>query len=177
MPTQGPRIDCKIVTKRYFVCPKCNQGEFQCEHLYHPPLKSDSIRSAGPWYCDNCGAGWRIYYSDHELYVNSWDTKVSRYVLLEIPPNERPIRLLLEHGFAGDWDEHQIAYLYEEHHCAINFLRDVIEVEHNGEIDPHGLVRHCATFTTEETAMAALRRIAEIETEMLTKGVNPQDQQ
>jgi hypothetical protein len=42
-------------TKHYAGCPECGSKVGPIDHLI-----GDEIKEAGPWFCDDCGCGWRI---------------------------------------------------------------------------------------------------------------------
>lgn len=137
-----------IRTKRFAVCPRCGQGEWGVEHLF-----THGMKSAGPWSCSNCEAAF-VLEVDLEAETIEFrerpDLQQKRcLVLLEIPPQEHPIRLIVE-GFEQTADEH--SYYYEEHTCPENYLRSTLAVELNGRRDPHGLATFISAFAWQDDA-------------------------
>ena len=54
-----------VYTKRFFRCPNGCEHEFSVEHMLEPGRST----TAGPWYCDDCGKGWRLRFDGGEVFV------------------------------------------------------------------------------------------------------------
>ncbi len=133
----------KTITKRMLLCPHCEQEEFSIEHLQRG-------RSAGPWYCDQCGGSF-----DLDLLVSGEvdvtlraERKVLTYNLLVLDPHQTPIAFIVE-GMRfenpskpeSEEDIHRSAeFFYEEHSCPTNWFEPV-KILVDGDDDPHGFLR------------------------------------
>ncbi len=138
----------------YIACPACSQGAHTVSHKMHGG-------GFGPWYCDECGQGFRgRTISGAEAEVELVDSRVIKTVVtLRLDPDDAPITLIVEgiqvlHGdeqFDPDRDE----YFYNEHTCPINFLPKVAEViDDEGNNDPHGVFRWVKTELATKDAPA-----------------------
>jgi hypothetical protein len=141
-------------TKRYFRCPNGCDHKFYVEHLFES-MKKDNVPStkAGPWHCDVCRKGWFLTLQfDGALALELCKTEyTTAWVTLEIPANNpHPIRFRVRHKYVevnkpfDEAIEHH-RYFYEEHTCPTNWLQDVVEVEVDGDCDPHGLARYVSS--------------------------------
>jgi hypothetical protein len=135
-------------------CPNGCGHEWSVEHLFAPPLRTSPeypSRTAGPWYCDECGQGWRLTYSSNAIDVEPYggdpsgggDGKARRQIVtLELPPQDVAVRFkVLGKRFTPQIDEGSVRYFYEEHTCPANWMGEVEEVEIGDDKDPHGLWR------------------------------------
>jgi hypothetical protein len=137
----------EIKTRRYFACPAGCDHEFSVEHLFSGAIAAaaGATRQAGPWYCDACGQAWSLTYDattivDVEPAHRGCGRKRKQWVTLELPPQTRPVRFkVLGMRFQEAIDEDSDRYFYEEHTCPTNWMRNVTEVEFEGDTDPHGL--------------------------------------
>lgn len=147
----------EIKTKRYFTCPNGCAHEFQVEHL----LRKDdpcaaapgTTRTAGPWYCDECGDSWNIAYGDGNIAVtrSKQPRQIKMHVVLEIPPLQSPIRFRITKSTSPEYGENT-EYFYESHSCPTNWLGDIDTMEFEGDQDPHGVIRFVNQFpATPET--------------------------
>lgn len=97
------------------------------------------------WWCHNedCGKQYSWTWNDDEsIDAEPTGTVIERNsVLLELPPQTESIYLILK-GTKGKNTE----YLYNEHQCPSNYLRDVTEVYINDDPDPHGLFKFVASI-------------------------------
>ena len=148
------RVELK--TKRYFTCPNGCKHEMMVEHLLGDGAwgvtKDHPRRTAGPWYCDECGQGWRLTYDASGVDVEAVGKKVDQFVILELPPQSEAIRFKLRTSRVDrDLDESADQYFYEEHTCPTNWLRHVDEVSIAGYDDPHGLWKYVRTYDVEES--------------------------
>lgn len=145
-------------TKRYFTCPNGCEHEFFIEHLLtkgDPCVAPEgTTRTAGPWYCDDCGDSWNIEYTTHSIDVtrSKLPRQIKRHVVLEIPPLASPIRFRITTMRDPTFDAGNSEYLYESHSCPTNWLRDIDIMEFDGDQDPHGVIRFVNQFdATPET--------------------------
>lgn len=141
-----------IKSERYALCPACEERLGIVEHLF---AESFGTRHAGPWYCDNCGAGWKIEV-DREagtIELTEHEDKARPTIVeLRIPPQSEPITLFVsglrwesENGTDKyDHDQHN-RYYYEQHTCPENYFHSILEIYLGDKADPHGLAKYVAT--------------------------------
>lgn len=137
----------EIETKTWALCPSCNGRVGTVDHL-------DIGSNAGPWFCDDCGAGWWLTRTVDGIEHRPHDhVKERTIVTLTLPPQRSEVVFALD-GFrvvkAGERDPANDAYFYDEHTCPTNWLRDVTEVRFEGSDDPHGLWRWVSTRLATE---------------------------
>lgn len=145
----------ELRTKRYFLCPECGDHQFTVEHLFEGPCAVTAgaqKRTAGPWYCDNCGAGWRLSYDANGVDVEPHtDRQRTQYVILELPPQTEPVRFKVKwFRFTPEIDEDRARYYFQEHTCPVNWLRSVEDVSIGKDSDPHGLWKLEAIYDAED---------------------------
>lgn len=145
-PKRGPHrwtafapVDVAERRRRVFVCPGCNAHEFDVEHIFR-----DGRPSFGPWYCENCGAGWHGEQMRGGLSLRPADERSRRVrIVLELKPHAEPLRVTIERMMVRDLDDDEpaesAAYLYEEHLCAQSIFNEVSAVSLGDQNDPHGL--------------------------------------
>lgn len=112
-------------------CPACGHGEFRVDHLV------DRETPFGPWYCDDCGAGFRgnVSGGDVEVELTGETKKITRVLLRARGPLYVEVEGVEFSDVQGDK-----RYFYEEHTCATNFLRVAEQIfTVDGETDPHGM--------------------------------------
>lgn len=152
-------IPLYVETKRYFTCPTGCAHKFYVEHL----LCDHAPGFAGPWYCDVCGKGWRFDYDADGItrVEQSNDMRMTReeWHLLVMPPQPGPVLFKVQTRRLVDDSDDNARYFYEEHTCVANWLRDVADVQANGELDPHGLCRWVGRYETEADIDRELRAI------------------
>lgn len=70
------------------------------------------------------------------------------YHLLVLPPQDKPVYFIVE---SPDYDQtdSQRKFLYESHSCPTNWLNP-IHISHDGDNDPHGLIRYVGTRKESE---------------------------
>lgn len=147
------RVELK--TQRYFTCPNGCAHRMTVEHLLDQDdpcsTKGGPPRSAGPWYCDDCGDGWKLTYDATGVDVEpAGKKKVDQFVILELPPQTEPVCFKLRTSRVDRaLDEEADVYFYEEHTCPTNWLRHVDEVSIGDDDDPHGLWKHVRTYDVE----------------------------
>lgn len=160
----------ELKTRRYFSCPNGCDHELSVEHLFHGVLAVTAEyprRTAGPWYCDVCGQGWRLSYDHESIDVEPYDGGAGnrgfgrdgkrrwQWVVLELPPQREPVRFKVRGmRFSPEINEENVRYYYEEHTCPVNWLAEVNEVRIGEDADPHGLWRvvEVSDLTDEEKA-------------------------
>ena len=146
----------KIQTReeRYFPCPECGQHDFGVTHL------TDGS-SAGPWYCDECGAGWMLRIDGAEISVErASDRRVRTLVLLErgdLRLVVKGVRLEPDRDASPDELWARDRYFYEQHTCPINFLRDAVVVMMPEDVDPHGAFSYVGTVVAEGDLLRRLQ--------------------
>lgn len=75
---------------------------------------------------------------------------MKRYDLLVLPPQTKPVYFIVEReDYDHDSTEEQTKFLYESHSCPVNWL-EPIYVHHDGDSDPHGLIRYVASKKADE---------------------------
>ena len=137
----------EIKAKRFWECPKCGD-EHWIEHL----LDGTTVSPSFSWACD-CGATWRFPMpapdaTSVELSASERERREPVLVTLEMPPQEKPVRITFR-GFRYYQDgessvesaDDSLRYLYEEHSCPVNWLHNLKEVFAGEEADPHGLFK------------------------------------
>lgn len=146
-------MDTEVEKKTWALCPECNGRVGTVDHL----VAGDA---AGPWFCDDCGRGWWL-----DVTVTGIEHRPHAYVqqktkvVLVLPPQKSEVRLtlngfsIIQRGEDIDGDE----YLYNEHTCPTNWLRDVVTVSFEGNDDPHGLFRWESTVKTSTDERRAER--------------------
>ncbi len=65
------------------------------------------------------------------------------YDLLVLPPQEKPVYFIVERDDDPEYNQTDDArkFLYESHSCPTNWLQPIYMV-HDGDSDPHGLIRY-----------------------------------
>ena len=138
-----------LVTRRFVRCPHGCAHEFRVEHLFER-----QTNTAGPWFCDECGRGWDWEVTPEGLEITESKTRLYFHkVLLELPPQKESVFFTLASSGQrepGDPDRLDgLRYLYDEHTCITNWLREVEEVKIGTNTDPHGLFRFVNVFEAE----------------------------
>lgn len=124
-------------TKHYIICPWCDVGRFQVDHLFNINT------TFGTWYCDNCGHAIKGKVENKEIEIELVENfKEDTHVLLEFPPNKEPMFLVTKGFNFSDTKEDHNAYYYNQHTCPINYLRSATSVMIGDDSDPHGLFKY-----------------------------------
>lgn len=148
-----------IKSERYALCPECDERLGIVEHLFAIAGANERFtRKAGPWYCDNCGTGWKLEVREDESIelTRAPDRALPTIVELRIPPQEKSITLFVSglrwegpnRGDRGE-DQHN-RYYYEEHTCPENYFHAILEIFLGEEADPHGLAKYVRTHAVVE---------------------------
>jgi hypothetical protein len=137
----------EIFTKRYVVCPACNDRDsgFGVDHL---PRGT----AWGPWFCDGCGRASRgrlLANGDVEIELVD-ECRISTMDLLVLEPQTSPVYFLVPGSryegrcwqSEGTTDDHK-RFSYEEHSCPTNWLEPEA-IRWEGDNDPHGLIKYVA---------------------------------
>lgn len=138
----------EVKTTRYFTCPNGCAYKFTVEHLF----TDMQDRQAGPWYCEECGQAWNPCVRAGVLHVEpARQSKRDRWVILELIPPAQPLRFKVKGARYFRDGKHEgsddsTRYLYEEHTCPTNWMKEVTEVYLGDESDPHGLCRVVAEY-------------------------------
>lgn len=129
-----------IAEARYYVsCPNCKDGEWRVDHL--------DIPQDVWWTCNNCLAQFHIHRAGRLEFVITPTGKRSTPVTVTLRSKTKPeITVKLnawkyEHSQDDTPDEyfgHQ-KYFYEEHTCPTNWTSEIVQMECEGNTDPHGL--------------------------------------
>lgn len=147
----------EIQTQRFFYCPNGCKHRFYVEHLLKKgdpcAARPGTTRTAGPWYCSDCGDSWNITYTDSSIDVvrSKQARQIKQHVVLEIPPLKSPIRFRITRTIDPAYADNT-EYFYDSHSCPTNWLGDIDTMEFEGDQDPHGVIRFVNQFTaTPET--------------------------
>lgn len=141
----------KIVTKRFVVCPGCDEYHHSVEHLFG---RSD-VQTFGGWMCktDDCMTEVSgTVYPDGTIDVQSKFVRRRRgFALLKL----RDLYFVTKEKFGR---VENVDYFYHSHQCPVNLLRDVVEVYGpSGEHDPHGVIRYVAGIDDTPETRASLK--------------------
>ena len=73
-----------------------------------------------------------------------------RYDLMVLPPQDKPVYFIVQTDDNPKYnsDEH-LKFMYESHSCPVNWLEPVYMV-HDGDSDPHGLIRYVGSRKESE---------------------------
>jgi hypothetical protein len=134
----------KTVKYVHVLCPHCpdNQKGKRVDHI-------KPGGTAGPWYCDDCGHGYRVeVLHDGTVLIDPIAERlIHRHVLLQILPQKEPIFVLVKgmrfstQDGGPDAQAQHDAFHYEENSCPTNHLRSVQQLMVGDETDPHGILR------------------------------------
>ena len=122
-------------TKRYVTCPDCSGRLGGIDHLLGRAFTTR-------WSCDDCGKYWGLQFSvdgSLEVSVSNEPPLISKLMVLEMPPQSKPVTVVLRVRTGSDYNDDQHEYFYNDHTCTTNWLRDVARIVIDGEDDPHGL--------------------------------------
>lgn len=157
-----------LYTQSYAICPWCEQKSGkQVDHLF------GRFRTAGPWLCDACGNWFDVEVSlDNEVTLKKTEQVVRKQLgrwlaLLKLETKRKPMYFVVDaYGEAGADPEERNRhhrYFYEENDCPTNWLREVLMVAVDGDLDPHGQWDHVRSIevprdfdTDDDDAVAAL---------------------
>ena len=122
-------------TKTFAICPHC--GAKTDSALDHLPKG----QSFGPWYCDDCGCGYKGIANGSETdFVKVESRFIKTLDLLMLEPQKKPVYFVLagKHFADGDSDH---TYFYEEHSCPTNWIHRTEMIATGGDTDPHGVLK------------------------------------
>ena len=73
------------------------------------------------------------------------------YDLLVLPPQDKPVYFIVERDDDDKYNQTDAGrkFLYESHSCPTNWLKPIYMV-HDGDSDPHGLIRYVANMKESE---------------------------
>ncbi len=72
------------------------------------------------------------------------------YDLLVLPPQDKPVYFIVERKHDPRYATHDHwKFVYESHSCPTNWL-DPVHMVHDGNSDPHGLIRYIGTRLDSE---------------------------
>ncbi len=131
-------------------CPWCQEKSGQrVDHLF-----ASAPTPFGPWYCDVCGRGFTGNVDELRnvtLHKNDRDQYVRTFVLLRRADTNLFLVLDAKRHVDKDDDGHgHLQYLYEEHSCPTNWLRECVAVIDNGDADPHGFLSVIRSIDAEK---------------------------
>ena len=77
--------------------------------------------------------------------------KPKTYDLLVLPPQDKPVYFIVERDDNPEYNQtdDERKFLYESHSCPTNWLRPVY-MAHDGDSDPHGLIRYVGNRKASE---------------------------
>jgi hypothetical protein len=120
-------------------CPNCPEGSWRADQL--------GINQPTTWCCDQC------HTQSHIVRLNETD-----FQTVSTGKKETPVTVTLRSitvppitvkvntwKYAHSQDlsqeeyEHNTRYFYNEHTCPTNWLRDIEQIEFEGDHDPHGV--------------------------------------
>lgn len=145
-----------LQAKRFFTCPECNQGEYFVEHLIEDAYKKRHTIKAGPWFCTLCGYGFTlqvdIAHGNPSRAVVQTEPHTKRqykeWVVVDIPPQAEPIRLVCEHirsePTITEGHIRLTRFRYEENTSLVNVFHETEEIRDSLRINPK-LIQVCAT--------------------------------
>jgi hypothetical protein len=156
-------------TSRYYECPTCTE-----EHDADAVFEHYLGREMGPWSCDGCGDAWYVTAHEDGTMTLRKDERPDRerweraFVVLEIPPHDKPIRLLLDtHTHVGPgFDDSSRTYFYDEHTCPTNWTRDIAELVIDGDSDPHGFARYVGAYLKGTAGFETLAKVCDAHSSM-----------
>ena len=129
-----------IRTRRFLLCPACDQGESFYEHL--------EAGAKTRWHCDHCGVFYDVEIdSEGTALVGLTDERtVPTLDLLVLPPQRCPVYFVINgrRTIPHDTDvQARHRNLYESHSCPTNWLQPelVYCATDDDPADPHGLIR------------------------------------
>lgn len=145
-------VKVELKSKRYFLCPKCGEHEFEVEGLFKYLFEGEV--NAGPWYCDECSAGWMIKVNeDGSVHAKECPRIYPEWLLLSIEPTDKPIYLRVPSiRFREQSDIVGKRFYVEENTCPTNLLAKVDEIWFDGDADPHGILRVVSVHDRREDA-------------------------
>ena len=127
------------------ICPWCaGESGQRVDHLY-----DEAPRNFGSWDCKNCGMSFQGRVNapgDVTIEKDERSHKNRRALtLLKFESKDGPTFFVIDHKHYGAPEpdaeiQERDRYLYEEHSCPTNWLRDCIAVIHDGDADPHGFL-------------------------------------
>jgi len=123
----------RIITKQFFLCPRCKEREFPIDHIVSLPNFSSL------WYCDNitCGVRLSVRVSFGVLDVEVTDEfSIPSLVLLK----RGDIQLIVKGIY--DEDEARKIFYYNENTCPTNYLQECKQIYLDGQEDPHGIFKY-----------------------------------
>lgn len=124
----------KLISKRYLVCPNCNEKEHLVEHIL------ERKGSFGPWYCD-CGVKISGSFVNGEIQVKTEPDDREKCTSLLIYRYSDPLFLVVDDHIHNSKDEdwlEKIKYYYHEHTCPTNILRNTETMYVGDNSDCHG---------------------------------------
>lgn len=126
-------------TKTFMICPHCGA------HTNSSVDRLESGQSFGPWYCDECGGGYKGNANGAATEVQKVSSRFSKTLdLLMLEPHDKPIYFVLTgkcyHANPSD-EEDEKRYFYEEHSCPTNWIGDTVMISVDGDTDPHGFLK------------------------------------
>ncbi len=131
----------KQVIRHQIICPHCSSNVGTVDHLL------DEDRTFGPWYCQECGQGYRGKTKNRKVFIEQIDNKkVKTLEILKLTPTKDDIyiiangmRWVKENEDKSEEEIHSNSrYFYEEHTCPSNILRNCRSIIFSTDEDLHG---------------------------------------
>jgi len=126
-------------THLYVSCPGCIKGSSRADQL-HTGFKTT-------WSCSKCQVEFsieRISEFDFETFVTSRKNTPVTVTLQSITEPKITLKLNTwkyahsQNDTTEDYRDHQ-QYFYDLHTCPTNWTRDIVQIEFEGDKDPHGV--------------------------------------
>jgi hypothetical protein len=142
----------KIITKRFVVCPSCENYNHEIEHLFD----ASQSRQFGPWSCQTEDCMTVVSGTIQPDGTVDLQTEVKQkkngFALLKL----RDLYLVRKEPY-GRVEPNHADYFYHSHQCPTNLLHHVVEVYGpSGECDQHGMIRYVAGIDDTPETRAAL---------------------
>lgn len=138
------KTDLIVETKRYIPCPDCGESAGSIDHLIEYSIRLDSEREFGPWYCDECGCGFKGKVVGQDVFIKKSDRMNNKEISVFLKHDD--ILLIVKGSQASFQDDDSLEYYYNEHTCPVNFLRGdslqiIVDLKDN-DTDPHGIFEY-----------------------------------
>jgi len=126
-------------TQLHTPCPGCTVGHFRADHL--------SIGFSTRWACDKCHKEFTLTRVSEHYFETELTGKTETPITVTLQSITEPkITLKLNtwkyaHSQNDTPDEFYsyTQYFYDEHTCPTNWVGDIVQIEFQGDTDPHGV--------------------------------------
>jgi hypothetical protein len=128
-------------TQLYVPCPGCIEGSSRADHLV--------IGFKTTWSCSKCQANFkieRVSEFDFETSLTGWTNTPVTITLQSITEPKITVKVnawKYSHSQNDTPEEYaeDSRYYYDEHTCPTNWTRDIVQIEFEGDKDPHGVFK------------------------------------